>query len=147
MGVRPVKQNLRWTQLQSSRDSSIALFCLKRSVPFPQAFRGARRGDQACGNLSSSEAFTPSTETAQVVGRPPFVTSSTVSEMIEVSMRRQTKTCALSGANFIFVWKLVEGFRLAHGNQKIRPLLFTLGLLRRIARWHGRQSIQRLRPL
>jgi hypothetical protein len=66
----------------------------------------------------------------QLVGRPPFVTSSTVSEMIEGSMRQQTKTCALFAANLIFVWLLVEGFRLAHGNQKIRPLLFTLGLLR-----------------
>jgi hypothetical protein len=50
--------------------------------------------------------------------------------MIEGSTRQQTKTGALFAANFIFVWLLVEGFRLAHGNQKIRPLLLTLGLLR-----------------
>jgi hypothetical protein len=36
--------------------------------------------------------------------------------MIEVSMRQETKTCALLAANFIFVWLPAEGFRLAHGN-------------------------------
>src|ERR1017187_2100155 len=77
----------------------------------------------------SSEACTPSTEPAQVVSRPPNVTSSTVSEMIEGSLASADED-ALLAANSIFVWLLVEGFRLAHGHQKIRPLLLTLGLLR-----------------
>jgi len=49
--------------------------------------------------------------------------------MIEGSLASADED-ALLVANFIFVWLLVEGFRLAHGNQKIRPLLLALGILR-----------------
>ena len=35
---------------------------------------------------------------------------------------------------------------VAHGTEEVAALFFPLGLLRRVARWHGRPAVQGLRP-